>query len=389
MEAALFAKMLSDPNITDLKKLHYRYPSANMDEFVHLLKETVYVSLPLHDFAGEPVVYLENVTQVHMKSLKTLLRPQSGSPFGLYAMEEEIASTLEIEGIDTSRDSVRRILQGYAPATDEESRIYGMKRGLDFISDPEHRITEENIFTLYQISVGEFLDQDDKLLPNHRYRHDAVFVMGQKVEHTGLPHTKIPEYMERLVAFIQHETGMNDLIKAAIIHFYIAYIHPYFDGNGRMARLLHLWYLVQSGYPSTLFVPFSSFVNHSRKGYYRAYTLAEENYKLSGVMDITPFLSYFIREVYDKLADAIPGSNSLSNFQSVLKSGGVTEKEQALWNYVLSAYGTNPFSTKQLEKDFGNAAYATIRSFVRKFESLGLLKSQQYGNRAKYWVSGR
>jgi transcriptional regulator of heat shock response len=69
-----------------------------------------------------------------------------------------------------------------------------------------------------------------------------------------------------------------------------------------------------------------------------------------------------------------------------LASGTVTEKEQKLWNYVLSAYGTEPFSTKQLEKDYGDAAYATIRSFVRKFQELGLLDSQTYRNRVKYWV---
>ena len=73
---------------------------------------------------------------------------------------------------------------------------------------------------------------------------------------------------------------MNDLIKAAIIHFYVTYIHPYFDGNGRMARLLHLWCLVQSGYPSALFIPFSSLISRSRREYYKAFTLAEENEKL-------------------------------------------------------------------------------------------------------------
>ena len=52
------------------------------------------------------------------------------------------------------------------------------------------------------------------------------------------------------ISFIQDKTPMNDLLKAALIHFYIAYLHPYFDGNGRMARLLHLWYLVQQGYSS-------------------------------------------------------------------------------------------------------------------------------------------
>ena len=68
-------------------------------------------------------------------------------------------------------------------------------------------------------------------------------------------------------------------------------------------------------------------------------------------------------------------------FQSTLSHEQVTEKEKALWEFVLSAYGDAEFSTKQMEKDFGNAAYATIRSFVLKFKKLGLLKSTQYGNR--------
>ena len=133
MDASLFAKMLSDPSITDFKKLHYKYPSADMSEFFTLLKDTVYTQLPLPDFSGASLVYLENVTRIHMKSLKLLLAHQEGT-FGLHAMEEEISSSMEIEGINTSRDSVRRILQGYAPQTDEESRIYGMK--LDWILLP-------------------------------------------------------------------------------------------------------------------------------------------------------------------------------------------------------------------------------------------------------------
>ena len=57
-------------------------------------------------------------------------------------------------------------------------------------------------------------------------------------------------------------------------------------------------------------------------------------------------------------------------------------------SFALSAYGTGEISTKQLERDFGNAAYATIRGFVLKFEQLGLLSAQNYGNRVKYSVRG-
>lgn len=73
--------------------------------------------------------------------------------------------------------------------------------------------------------------------------------------------------------------------------------------------------------------------------------------------------------------------------QSDPSQGKVIEKEKALWNFALSSYVETEFFTKQLEKDFSNAAYATIRSFMLKFEKPGLLDSVQYGNRTKYWVA--
>ena len=100
---------------------------------------------------------------------------------------------------------------------------------------------------------------------------------------------------------MQHEYRITVLEAAALIHFHIAYPHPWFDGNGRMARLLHLWYLVQQRYSSTLFVPLSEYVEKIRRAYYNAYTLAEQNAQISGVMHVTPFLVYFIENVYHKL----------------------------------------------------------------------------------------
>lgn len=237
------------------------------------------------------------------------------------------------------------------------------------------------------MTIGEFLANEDQLLPGNDYRHDSVYIVDSKVEHTGLPWQKLPDYMNDLIAFANADSDMNDLLKAALLHFYIAYLHPYFDGNGRMARLLHLWYLVQRGYSSALFIPLSRYVEHSRKGYYDAYTLTEQNARISGVLDVTPFLAYFIEHVYHKLGDALPAAATTDMFQSALARGEVTEKEKTLWQFVASAYGGNEFSTKQLERDFGNAAYATIRSFVLKFEKLGLLRSIKYGNRVKYSIN--
>ena len=76
----------------------------------------------------------------------------------------------------------------------------------------------------------------------------------------------------------------------------------------------------------------------------------------------------------------------MSAYENALGNGKITEKETRLWKFILSFYGTEEFSTKQLEKDFGDAAYATIRGFVLKFEELGLLSATKYGVRVKYKV---
>ncbi|NTW72440.1 MAG: Fic family protein [Eubacteriaceae bacterium] len=384
MEANRFAKMLSDKGIMDLKKMQYKYSVQDVEELISVLKDTLYQELEISDFNGSSLVYLENVTQVHMKTLRLFVSAQSGGAFGLKSMEDEIHSTMAIESIDTTRESIRQILNGFAPKNEGENRIYGLKQGLDFISDPANTITEENLYKLYQLSIGKYLKKDDQLLPGNYYRHDSVYITGDRIIHSGLPHQKLSAYMNQFISFIGSEHQMNDLIKASVIHFYLAYLHPYFDGNGRLARLLHLWYLVQRGYPAALFVSLSTYIEKSKKDYYQAYTLVENNAKISKVIDVTPFVGYFVENVYNKLKVLSIENDVLKIYQNAMSNGKVTEKELKLWNFVLSAYGENEFSTKQLERDFSDAAYATIRGFVLKFEELGLFSSQKYGNRVKY-----
>ena len=387
MDASVFAKMLSGPGQLDLKKMGYKYGQENLQEFLALRKQYFYQELPLHDFDRNSMVYLDKAVQIPLSAARVLLTPQQSTRlYGTKAMEDEILSTFRIEQIDTSRESVRRILSGQAPKDDEEHRICGMKQGLEFIADRSHTITEENLFRLYQMTIGDFLPEEDRLLPGHWYRHDGVTVIDGKTEHIGLPWQKLPAYMKELTAFAAEKAAQNDLIKAAALHFALTYLHPYFDGNGRMARLLHLWYLVQQGYSSVLFVPMSRFVEESCSRYYKAYTQVEQNQQISGVLDVTPFLVYFAESVYHRLGEDQPQPRTLQSFEEALRQGKVTEKEQALWQFVLTAYGSEEFSTKRLKKDFGDAAYATLRSFVLKFENLGLLTSVHYGSRVKYRI---
>jgi Fic family protein len=379
--------MLHDKHFFDLEKLQYKYSADAVAELLRLVGSTMAVALPLADFDGRPLYYLPNLAPLSGNGMKQMLRTQpGGAPFGLEAMADEIEASLQIESIRTSRHSIRRILDGYAPQSEAENRVYGMKRGLEFIAQRENRITEENLHRLYQCSIGDFLPPEDQLAPGQLYRHDAVYVVGGKVQHQGLPAAQLPQAMAQLIAFANADDAVDELHKASILHFYLAYLHPYFDGNGRAARLVHLWYLVQKGYSSALFIPFSRYIERSRRDYYRAYERVEQNARISGRVDVTPYLAYFTAQVYDRLAPAAPPQASTERYRQALAAGQITPKENELWAYVLSAYGNTPFSTKQLERDFGNAAYATIRAFVQKFARLGLLHAQNYGNRVRYWV---
>ena len=388
MDGTKFAKMLSDKHLFELDRMAYKYSAADVREFSEILRQNFAQPLPLVDFAGQALVCLPNLAQISTKSMKQLLSvPAESQPFGVQAMTEEIHATLQIENIHSPRNSIRHILNGNAPRNEEENRIYGMKRGLDFIADQQNEITEKNLHQLYQISTGEYLPAEDKLLPDHFYRHDAVYIVGGEESRKGLSDELLPQVMKQLIDFANAEDDLNELHKAAILHFAFAYYHPYFDGNGRTARLLHLWYLARHGYPAALFTPFSRYIDESKAAYYKAYERVEKNAMLTGYTDVTPFLSYFCKEVYNRLqADTAPAHTDFKVYQQALVEGRITEKERLLWEYVLSAYGTSEFTTKQLEKDFRNAAYATIRTFVMKFHDMDLLAARNAGNRVFYKV---
>ncbi|AET70553.1 hypothetical protein Desor_5165 [Desulfosporosinus orientis DSM 765] len=388
MELKIFTEMLRDKNSLNFNNLKYKFGEENLAGYLETLGESFYYKLPLNDFKGNSVVLLPAKINLTTQLSKSITISYSGEKYGIQAMEDEIISTLSIEHIDSSRESVRKILNGGAPETSNENKAYGIKRGLDFIAEPSNKITEDNLYQLYKLAVGDFLDDGDRLMPEQKYRHDAVYIVGQDIEHQGLKYQLLPEYIANMIDYMQKDDGLDHIIKSIVIHYYLAYLHPYFDGNGRMSRLLQLWYLVQKGYTSSLFIPFSVYINESRGMYYKAFTSITDNFRVSQVLDITPFVNYFIGQVITKLQKKAEPADTLQRFNDLLQGGEITAKERDLFHYVLSAYGTHEFSTKQLEKDYKNVAYATIRNFVLKLENKGLLSSQRYGSRVRYRLKG-
>ncbi len=390
MDAKKYIEMIQDKHFFDLKKMEYKYSKPFVDEMLQLLYANDVVELPLTDTDYQSLIYIKSKAKDTSTAMKSLMSYVGKEDYSLSAVEDEIISTLAIEQIDTSRESVRNILSGLAPQNESENKIAGMKKGFEFIADKNNTITSASVRELYEIMINPFLeDEKDRLAVNQLYRTGAVHIVNptkNTTVHHGMDYSKLQYHMDELFAFIQTPDNMNDLQKASAIHYYVSYLHPYFDGNGRMARMIHLWYLLQHGYSASLFLPFSSIIQKTKNNYYKAFDYTESNVLVSGRLDITPFLSYFSDNVYRKIGEYSLQNDAMDEFQQLLGNGMITEKEKELFYFVLSQYGLNEFSTKQLEKDFGNCAYATIRSFVLKLTKEGILDQHPYGNRNKYCI---
>ena len=146
------------PSKDTVELVRRRYPVGARVELLHM-----------DDVQAPPIGTLGTV--IGVDDAASIMPQVSTLAYGVQAMEDEIHNTLKIENINSSRDSIRRILDGYSPIDESENRILGMKRGLDFISERSHMITEENLYYLYQMAVEDFLPADDRLPTGKFYRH--------------------------------------------------------------------------------------------------------------------------------------------------------------------------------------------------------------------------
>ncbi len=141
-------------------------------------------------------------------------------------------------------------------------------QALDFIykfSEDKSDITESDTNRIHQIVL-----KDIEKEYAGRYRPGQVRILGANFIPPNAQ--KIPALMEEFVGWLKGRSGIMNIIEyAAMAHYRIAHIHPYVDGNGRVARLLMNLILIRDGYPPAIIL------NNDRKKYYRALNLADRD----------------------------------------------------------------------------------------------------------------
>lgn len=246
----------------------------------------------------------------------------------------EVEGTLNIESVPTTRRRFEELIyKNEKPKNANDRIIKNMANAIEYVfKRPD--FTKENLRHLYDLLSDGCLDYEDRLMDGDYYRNDQVFIDGYE----GCPADKIEECMNSLFDFVNENFTKNNItgfMLPHIAHYYVLYIHPYFDYNGRTARMVSLWiyFLINSdSYPPFI----SDAINQTKGKYYSALSESRNAHN-----DITYFLLY----IFDVSILYFLTYKNIENIETVLKEKGVvisnTDKDY-IKRILVSAKG--PFS---------------------------------------------
>lgn len=247
-------------------------------------------------------------------------------------MEEAIASS-QLEGANTTRKVAKQMLrEGRKPRTIGEKMI---------LNNYQTMVYTENTLKSQKLTLGILKDLHVMLTKDTlqekkdegKFRTDAdQIVVHNEIEgtiyHIAPKESFMKKELDRLVSYANdelHDEGfVHPVIKAVLIHFWIGYLHPFVDGNGRLARTLFYWYLLKHGYWGFAYLPLSKAIKNSPEQYKMAYIYTEQDDN-----DLTYFIDYVARKIRQSIQE-------FREYEKETQSGNTSMVKEARTKYHLN-----------------------------------------------------
>lgn len=214
-------------------------------------------------------------------------------------MEEAIASS-QMEGATTTRKVAKDMLRkGRKPSNKSQQMIFNNYQTIDYIiNNKDKEFTLENLLEVHKrISSQTMNDVEDE---GAFRKSDDICVMNEitgEIAHIPPSHRELNSLLKNMCDFANNETQegfIHPIIKSIILHFMLAYIHPFSDGNGRTARSLVYWYLIKQGYWLMQYLSISRIIYKSKPAYEKSFLYTE-----SDDLDLTYFIQYNLKAMND------------------------------------------------------------------------------------------
>ena len=324
----------------------------------------------------------------------------------LATLTEDVLRTSEIEGevLDPEkvRSSLARRLGLDVPGLVRSDRYVDgvVEMMLDATQEAGRKLTADRLFGwhaalfptgrsgMHKIMVGQW--RDDSSVP----MQVVSGPMGRERVHYEAPAAKLLK--KEMAAFIKWlntgtmpgtgpERSLDPLIKAAVAHFWFVTLHPFEDGNGRIARALADLLLARSDGAPQRFYSMSAQIRNERKRYYAILESAQH-----GNLDITPWLVWFLtclRSALQNSAQTLAAVLHKHQFWTTHARAILNPRQVAVLNRLLDGFTGKLTSSKWaiLTKSSPDTALRDIQDLMKK----GILEKGEEGGRSTNYVLGR
>lgn len=385
-------------------KLRHLRPPANLSArewwfAVKTARRNLYRPLPHTDKDGRPFCYAEpDVVRRLLRDvdLRAGLQLHRAEPLAnanvrdsylINSLIEESITSSQLEGAATTRQVAKDMLrENRTPRNRSEQMIANNYAAMQFINDVAgDELTPALVLELHRILTAGTLDRPDAA--GRLRQADDIYVSDARdgsIIHTPPRATELPRRLEQLCHYANQtpsDDAAHPVIHAIVLHFLLAYDHPFEDGNGRTARALFYWAMRRHDYWALEFVSISRVLRNAPTQYVRAYlhTETDDNDVTYFIVHQLSVIVQAINELFDYLhrkADEIHHvEDLLRKSPRLLRS--LNHRQIALLNRALKK-PTAPYYVES-HRSAHNITYETARTDLLKLVKLGLLEKSQAG----------
>jgi Fic family protein len=312
----------------------------------------------------------------------------AGRRFLVNSLMEEAIRSSQLEGATTSQRAAKEMLKsGREPRDRSERMITNNYRALQFMRDEMgEKLSPDLILELHRVITEDTLEEPAAAGRLQRPDEERVAVFdrddGEPI-HRPPPAAQLPERMRLMCDFAnqgeESEPFIHPVIRAILLHFWLAYDHPFVDGNGRTARILFFWLMRTRGYWLAEYLPISKFIRAAPTQYARAFVETETDggdttyfliHQLQvierAIDDLHVYLQRKVAEVRD-MERLIQGTDYLNGRQLALLTDSIR----------------HPDLTHSFESHASNhrVSHETARADLHQLEQRGLLSRRRRGRK--------
>lgn len=300
----------------------------------------------------------------------------------------DVIKSSEIEGekldYDQVRSSIARKLginiAGMLPANRNVDGVVEMM--LDATQHFQNPLTNKRLFGwhsalfptgysgMHQIEVGQYRTGEMQIVSG---------AMGkEKLHYEAIPASKVDDEMDKFLNWFNDKSKIDPVLKAAIAHFWFIIIHPFDDGNGRIARAISDLMLARADGTTERYYSMSSQILIERKQYYEVLQKVQHS---SG--DITEWLDWFLHCLKNSILASQTTLKKIfqrTEFWKIHEKTTINERQRLVLNKLLEGFEGKLKSSKwaKIAKCSPDTALRDIKDLIEK----GILKQEQQGGRS-------